>query len=73
MDYQPGNLLREYSIQPVSLDKELVGVFLVLSSTHSGVNVISLYDSDECWRPTTRLYFSYSDLRDRRFSRWEVK
>jgi hypothetical protein len=73
MSYQPGNLLREYSIQPVSSDVELVGVFLVISATSSGVTVVSLYDSDECWRPTTKLHLSYNDLKDRRFSKWEVR
>jgi hypothetical protein len=73
VDYKPGNLLREYSIDTKSKERLLVGAFIIISVTHSGVNAITVYDSDGFWKPATKTYFAHSDLKNKEHWQWEIQ
>ncbi len=56
MRYEPGNLLKEYTLNSVSQDKTLVGSFLIVSITQAGVHTVTIYDSDGFWNPRLALF-----------------
>ena len=73
MRYEPGNLLKEYTLNPVSKDRTLVGSFLIISITEAGVHTITLYDSDGFWEPTTTTFLAHSDIRNKGTWKWEIQ
>ncbi len=73
MNYQPGNLLREYAVGSVSEKRVLVGVFLIVSMTHSGIHAITFYDSDGFWKPASKTYFAHSDIKNKSSWCWEIQ
>ncbi len=73
MRYEPGHLLKEYTLNSVSQDKTLVGSFLIVSITQAGVHTVTIYDSDGFWKPTTPTFLPHSDIKNRGMWKWEIQ
>ena len=73
MRYEPGDLLKEYTVNPVSKSKTLVGSFLVISITEIGAHTVTLYDRDGFWKPPARTFFPHTDIRNRNSWKWEIQ
>jgi hypothetical protein len=74
LSYKPGNLLQEYSYSPKRKEYKLEGLFLITKMDEFGVSVVSMYDKDGCYNPSSRFEISHDDLhKNSRFFKWVIQ
>jgi hypothetical protein len=74
LKYKPGNLLQEYSYSTKRKEYELQGLFLITMMDEFVVYVVSMYDKDECYNPSSRFEISHDDLhKNSRFFKWVIQ
>jgi len=73
LKYKAGNLLREYSVAPLSDKKHLIGLYFIIEVDEFDAHVISWFDRNRCYTPMTRLEICHTDLhKEWRTFKWEI-
>lgn len=73
LKYKPGNLLREYSVSPLSKKLNLLGLYFIVKVDEFDAHVISWYDRNECYTPMTKLEICHTDLhKEWKTFKWEI-
>lgn len=73
LKYGPGSLLKEYSYNARIKKYEWHGLFLIVRMDEFDAHTIALYDSDDCYKPLSKISISHEDLhRKGKMFKWEI-
>ena len=74
LKYSPGSLLKEYSYNTRSEKYELHGIFFITGMDEFDAHTVSFYDSDECYKPLSKVSISHGDLhRKGKMFKWVIQ